>query len=192
MINVLETDAERRAEVAESLPAFSGLKLLHVKKQLEILLGLIGRNEVFDEYTRHDVSHIDAMLRSLDWLIPESSKAIMTPADWLVAVLGIYFHDLGMLVTRKEYDGRRLSGFDAFVEGTLFAADQGKDYRSRVDLLPSEQRERFLLSRIRSSSPRRADQVVDYGRRTKPPRGQPRGNARGRQASAEPRSTVPA
>jgi hypothetical protein len=144
MVNALETDAERRAEAAESLPAFSGLKLLHVKKQLEVLLGLIGRDGIFDEYTRHDIGHIDAMLQSLDWLIPDSSKATMTPADWLVAVLGIYFHDLGMLVTRKEYEGRRQSGFDAFVEDILFAGDQGKDYRARVDQLPSEQRERFL------------------------------------------------
>ena len=144
MIDALQSVAERRAEVAESLPAFSGVKLLHIKRQLEILLGLIGRNGIFDEYTVHGVSHVDKMLTSLEWIIPDSTKEQLTPADWLIAVLGIYFHDLGMLVTREEFDARGSSGFPAFVEDRLFSGDQGKDYRARIEQLPSESRDRFL------------------------------------------------
>lgn len=47
---------------AEELPAFSGLKLIQIKRQLAEVLGLIGRNGVFDEYTKHDISHVDEML----------------------------------------------------------------------------------------------------------------------------------
>ena len=57
MIDALTTRAEQRAVEAESFPAFSGLKLLHVKRELESLLGLIGMGGIFDTYTRHDISH---------------------------------------------------------------------------------------------------------------------------------------
>lgn len=46
------------------------------------------------------------MLLSLDYLIPETTKAKMTTADWLLIVLAFYFHDLGMLVTKKEFENR--------------------------------------------------------------------------------------
>ena len=103
MINELNTEAEILAQKAEELPAFSGIKLLHIKRQVADLLSLIGRDGIFDEYTKHDISHIDEMLKILEWLIPKETKQIMSPSDWLITVLSIYFHDLGMLVTPKEY-----------------------------------------------------------------------------------------
>ena len=68
MIEALRTSAEKQAEKAEELGPFSGVKLLHIKRQLSELLSLIGRNGIFDEYTRHDISHIDGLLEILDWL----------------------------------------------------------------------------------------------------------------------------
>src|SRR5689334_11837346 len=106
MPSELTSFAEIQASKAESLPAFGGLKLLHVKRQVTLLLGLIGRAGIFDQYTRHDISHIDEMLRSLEWLVPDATKKTMSPADWLMVVLAIYFHDLGMLVTPGEYAAR--------------------------------------------------------------------------------------
>src|SRR5687767_5190758 len=100
----VESNAEQCALKAENLPAFSGVKLLNIKNNLALLLELIGREQLFDQYTRHDISHIDRMLEMLDWLVPDSTQRIMTPADWLITVLSIYFHDLGMLVTKSEYD----------------------------------------------------------------------------------------
>lgn len=98
--------AEKKAEVANSLRAFISVNLVDIKTKIATLLGLIGRNEIFDEYTKHDISHVDRMLDSLESLIPDSTKEKMTTADWLLIVLSIYFHDLGMLVTKKEYEGR--------------------------------------------------------------------------------------
>ena len=46
MIDHLETEAEKQAQKAEELPAFSGIKLLHIKRQVDELLGLIGRDGI--------------------------------------------------------------------------------------------------------------------------------------------------
>ncbi len=142
-MTVLPSDAERFAELAEALPAFSGFKLLHVRQQLTKLLSLIGREGVFDEYTMHDVSHIDKMLGILDWLIPSETKRVMSSTDWLLTVLAIYLHDLGMLVTRKEYEERNSSGFPEFRDKDLFGGDKGKDYQVKVEKLGPDRAERF-------------------------------------------------
>lgn len=140
----LNTKAEENAQLAEDLPAFQGIKLLHIKNELEHLLSLIGRGGIFDQYTRHDISHIDAMLGMLDWIIPSRTQSGMSPADWLMIVLSIYFHDLGLLVTPKEYKSRRQSGFPDYCENVLFHGDSGTDYEGKIASLPEEERERFL------------------------------------------------
>ena len=43
--------AEKKAEVANSLRAFISVNLVDIKTKIATLLGLIGRNEIFDEYT---------------------------------------------------------------------------------------------------------------------------------------------
>ena len=144
MLKDLQTNAERRATEAEKLAAFGGFNLLHIKREVEILLGLIGSNGIFDQYTRHDITHIDAMLASLDWLIPDATSAVMSPADWLTTVLSIYFHDLGMLVTKEEYNARESSGFPEYREKVLFSGEYGADYRAKVEALPAEECQRFL------------------------------------------------
>lgn len=58
----LDSVPERAAERAESLRPFSGLKLLHLKRQLTELLTQFGRAGMFYEYTKHDISHVDEML----------------------------------------------------------------------------------------------------------------------------------
>lgn len=140
----LNTSAEQRAEEAESLSAFSGFKLLHVKREISALLSLIGRHDIFDEYTVHDISHIDAMLESLEWLIPASAKDCLSSADWLIIVLAVYFHDLGMLVTKEEFDLRAESGFPEFCRNVLFSGQSGADYEARIRALGPGDDERFL------------------------------------------------
>ena len=46
------------------------------------------------------------MLSLLDDIIPQHTKDIMTPADWMMVVLSFYFHDFGMLVTEDEISKR--------------------------------------------------------------------------------------
>ena len=98
---------EQRAQRAEELNAFSGVKLSYIREQITTVVGLIGQNGIFDQYTKHDISHIDQLLVLAEWIIPEQTAQAMTPSDWLMLVLAIYFHDMGMLVTKKEFANRK-------------------------------------------------------------------------------------
>lgn len=143
---VLCTKAENYAKEAEQLTAFMGISLQNIKQAIATLLSLVGREGIFDQYTRHDISHVDGMLEMLDWLIPEKTKEIMNTADWLLIVLSIYFHDLGMLVTKREFEMRDSSGFPEYRDKVLFGGDNGKDYHAKVqETFPEpEQTDRFL------------------------------------------------
>lgn len=142
----LSTTSEQHAQQAEKLTAFGGLNLLHIKRSVASLLGQIGRDGIFDQYTKHDISHIDEMLKILDWIIPEQTKEVMSDADWLMIVLAIYFHDMGMLVTKDEFDARATpeSGFTNFCEQVLFAGESGPDYKVKVAELSNADKDRFL------------------------------------------------
>ena len=140
----LVTEAEKQAQRAERLDAFGGINVLHIKRQISYLLGLIGREGIFDQYTIHDISHIDNMLKIAEWLIPDETKLIMSPADWLFFVLSVYFHDVGMLVTRQEFEERDSSGFLQYRDQELFGGEKGEDYKDRVKELGYDDMERFL------------------------------------------------
>jgi len=123
MINRLEYDIEKRAEQAESLSFCNGIKLLSIKKTIAAMLKTIGTNEIFEQYTVHDISHINKMLKIAEWLIPETTKTKMTNAEWLMLTLSIYLHDLGMVVSKKEFAQRNSnSKFLEFKEKTLATA----------------------------------------------------------------------
>lgn len=102
----LNSYAEKQAEKAESLSFCRGMKLLHIRDTVVEMLDQIGKNEIFNEYTVHSIKHVDEMLKIVEWLIPDNTKNRMTYAEWLMLTLSIYYHDLGMVVTRDEYDQR--------------------------------------------------------------------------------------
>lgn len=130
----LTTKAERRAEKAENLSFCSGMKLLHIRKCVEEILAQIGKSDIFREYTLHNISHVDEMLKITDWLIPDETKEIMTDAEWLMLVLSVYFHDLGMVVTQQEFDNRYNSGFVAYKDRILKSGDM-QEY---LDTIPNK------------------------------------------------------
>jgi hypothetical protein len=103
----------------------------------------VGREGVFSQYTKHDISHIEEMLRILDWLVLDSTKTLMTPADWLLTVMSIYMHDIGMVVTAEEYEQRDNSAFPEFKQ-MLFEGPDGADYKGKVGELAQDDAERFL------------------------------------------------
>lgn len=110
---------ELKAEKAESLSFCRGLKLLHVRDNVKELLSHIGKMGIFEEYTKHDISHIDEMLGIIEWLIPDKTKDIMTSAEWLMLTLAVYFHDLGMVVTKSEYDNRDKTSFREYKSNAM-------------------------------------------------------------------------
>jgi molecular chaperone HtpG len=139
----LTEEIELRAAQAEDLPAFRGVKVLYLKQEIAAALQLIGRAMLFEEYTKHDVTHLDAMLRSLNWLIPAETKTRLTPADCLLISLSTYLHDLGMLVTQDEYNHRHDSSFPVFTE-RLYDDEATPDYLAKLHHLAPDRRERFL------------------------------------------------
>ena len=142
MNNDQYTDAENMAMKAVNLAAFSSINLRNIKKKVESLLGLIGRDGIFDEYTKHDISHINGMLTSLDYIIPKKVKEQLTSADWLLIVLSFYFHDLGMLVTKAEYENRNQSKeFQKFKVKYLESIYN----RSSIATLEVDRQERFIF-----------------------------------------------
>lgn len=127
---------------AVTLPAFSSISLADIKGRVRSLLSLIGRDGIFDEYTKHDISHIDGMLTSLDFIIPEKVKAQFTIADWLLIVLSFYFHDLGMLVTKQEYANRNKSREYQKFRGKYVDNVYNQSSLASLDV---EQQERFIF-----------------------------------------------
>lgn len=143
----LSSLAEERAEKAENLKAFSGLKLLHVKRQVASILGLIGNNGIFDEYTKHDISHINYMLKSLEQIIPNDTKSKLTSSSWLMLTLAIYFHDLGMLVTKEEFESRNNSEFTLFKK-SIIEGKYGLDYKDKILSLNADKVDRFIYQEL--------------------------------------------
>ena len=134
MTENLELFAEKKAEEAETLRIFSGLKLLHIKRQVESLLSHIGDNGIFSEYTKHDITHINEMLKLVEWIIPEHTKERLTAAEWLMLVLAIYFHDMGMIVTKEEFDNRDKTEFVQYKRDAL-DGKFGEDYVRKIGSL---------------------------------------------------------
>ena len=123
MTACLENEIEKRAEKAENLSFCNGIKLSAIKNTIASMLKTIGTNEIFEQYTVHDISHINKMLKIAEWLIPEATKSKMTSAEWLMLTLSIYLHDLGMVVSKKEFEQRNSNTkFLAFKEKTLQTA----------------------------------------------------------------------
>lgn len=74
----LKCFAEKKAEEAVKLFAFQGINLPLLKDKLAVILSKIGANGIFDEYTKHDISHVNGVLNLLDKIIPSQTKEIMT------------------------------------------------------------------------------------------------------------------
>ena len=132
---------ELKAQKACELDTFNTINIVGIKQKVQSMLGMIGRDGIFDEYTKHDISHINQMLRLLDIIIPENTFSQLTEADSLLIVLSIYFHDLGMLVTKNEFKNREKN-----VSYIAFRSKYINDKRNAEALKPlvEHERERFV------------------------------------------------
>lgn len=128
MTQELKSTVERNAEKAENLSFCSGIKLLHIRKNVQELLSFIGKGGIFEEYTVHSIDHVDEMLKIIEWLIPKETQDAMTKAEWLMLTLAVYFHDLGMVVTRDEYNNRNNSSFRAY-KNSILSGDSSSEYK---------------------------------------------------------------
>ena len=164
--------AEREAEKATAYESFP-VNLRDTRRTVEQILSLFGKNNIFEQYTVHDFSHVVEMLRLLEWLVPPDTQKIMSPGDWLMTVLSIYFHDLGLIVTQDEFKNRNESDFSNFCEQVLFSTPDGADDRAKIATLSTDERERFLYQefvranhakRVRSWISGKPDPELGYAR----------------------------
>ena len=158
----LNTESEKKAIEACHLPEFSKLSLKPLKEGVAEILSMIGQIDgLFSTYTKHDISHIESMLDYLEWMIPPSTKKIMTPVDWLLTTLSIYFHDLGMVVSYGEFENRMENPqFKHFLDDILNLPDF-EDYRSRAEKMDDDDKEKFYFQEfIRKNHPKRIRQWI--------------------------------
>lgn len=152
---MLSKPIEHRAASATKLPSFP-INLPEIRRSVAEILALFGRDRIFTEYTRHDITHIDDMLATAEWIIPDATKSILSDAEWLTIVLSIYFHDMGLVVTETEFQHRADSGFRAFCNHHLFTGSGGADYQAKIGLLDPDHKERFLYQEyVRANHGRR-------------------------------------
>lgn len=137
------TKAEQKALAATSLPAFP-VQLHEIRRTVRSILDHFGRSNIFSEYTVHNFSHIESMLSDLEWLIPSSTAEKLTNADWLIIVLSIYFHDLGLIVTEDEFLSRDKSAFEDFCKTVLLLDKDGIDYKNKINNYGQERADRLL------------------------------------------------
>jgi hypothetical protein len=144
-VSTLSSRAEQRAKRAEDFPSiFGSVNLTCIREQVGELLKLIGRDGIFREYTLHDANHIDAMLALVDRVLPTETAAQMRTADWLIIVLSCYFHDLVMLVTKKEFESRDACTEFLSFRTQLLGGDRGADFESALEKLAPNEREEFV------------------------------------------------
>lgn len=156
------SNAEERAVVATKLAPFP-IQLHEVRRTVKEILDLFGRGTFFQEYTIHSFAHIEAMLADLDWLIPDKTQTVMTPADWLLITLSIYFHDLGLIVTEDEFKNRASTDFTQFCNDVLFTKKRRKRLQSKDRNARPGNCRAIFLSRVCSIQSREACSGVDRG-----------------------------
>lgn len=141
-----QTRAEQEAARAQNYTAFAALSLTYVRAEIAEALTQFGKFGLLEEYTKHDITHIDSMLKIYDWLVPDATAARMTAADWLLVTLSTYLHDFGLIITRDEYDSRKeISGFVSFASKVRDYDDpEYLDYRAQLDAMEESDAERFL------------------------------------------------
>lgn len=137
------TGLEYRAHEATTLPSFP-VNLSDVRSTVDKLLTQVGRHGFFDEYTDHSFRHVESMLKTAEWLIPSESKEKLTRGDCLLLVLGIYFHDVGMLISKAEYSRRSENAeFQKFRSEPVISASQLEEFQARLGQLQADEADRI-------------------------------------------------
>lgn len=168
MAQSLHSHAEQEALKCLDFSFCNQLNLASIKERIATMLNHIGENGMFAEYTMHDITHVNGMLALLDQIIPDTTRYDMTSADWLMIVLAIYFHDLGMHIPFGEYENRNCSpNFCSMKEKML----DNKEIKQYVESLPGEGGEKFLYQEYvrRNHGQRVYDWILNRDRRNEEP-----------------------
>ena len=137
------TLAEQKADAATKYLAFS-INLMHVRTAVSDVLSEWKSSGVFFEYTIHNFAHVYDMLLVTEWLIPDKTKESMTPGDWFMLTLAIYFHDIGLLISKSEFEARhRNPEFIAYAHNPILAPEKHKEYLASLEQMGQEEEDRI-------------------------------------------------
>lgn len=138
------TKLEERAIEALDLPAFP-LNLREIRDNVKNLLKDAQRYGFFDEYTSHSFDHVTGMLKTAEWIIPKATLQTLSPGDCLFITLAIYFHDVGLLISRKEYEKRNKNPeFKKYLSDLENGSESNIEYLVKINKLDDERREKTL------------------------------------------------
>jgi len=138
MIELPLTFAEERALQATKLAAFP-VNLHDIRDNVRTILDNWKSGGLFYEYTDHSFRHVIDMLTMCEWIIPDETKSIMTEGEWLLLVLAIYFHDIGLLVTREEFAARNENTeYLSYVANPVLDAESNREYEARLDQMQED------------------------------------------------------
>lgn len=138
------TRLELKADEATKLNSFP-VNLMEIRSKVCDLLSQVQRYGFFDEYTTHSFEHVEHMLSMTDWIIPNETFDNLTTADCLFITLSIYFHDLGLLITKDEYEKRDSNPeYKRFIQSQQSQDSDYIDYSERLSRLDIELKEKIL------------------------------------------------
>jgi hypothetical protein len=84
------------------------------------------------------------MLEMAEWIIPDETKKTLTPGDWVFITLSIYLHDIGLLISRKEFDSRDTnSEYKRYLSDSKQSPNHN-DYMAKLNQLDTNEKERVL------------------------------------------------
>lgn len=101
----------------------------------------------FEEYTDHGIQHVENVLSSAEYLIPDETFESLTAKDVSILILSIIVHDIGMhcefstfvSMINGEYDKFRVSVLDQKTWAELWI-----DYLSEVKRFSSHQKKNIF------------------------------------------------
>ncbi|MGF6208813.1 HD domain-containing protein [Pseudomonas frederiksbergensis] len=138
------TRLEQRAFEALDLPAFP-LNLREIRGNVEKLLQEVQRYGFFDEYTSHGFDHVVGMLNTAQWVIPAKTLEELSSGDCLFITLAIYFHDIGLLISRHEYSQKGSNPeYKRYISDLSVQTPSNIEFWDKVNKLAPEPKEKLL------------------------------------------------
>ena len=92
----------KEREKKEGYEAPLSTAVINVAKQVEPILGRIP--VIFEEYTLHDISHSENVIKNMWKFIPDEVKENLNAMEIYLLILSACLHDVGMAVSKDEED----------------------------------------------------------------------------------------
>lgn len=87
----------------------------------------------FPSYSRHDVSHSEAVIHNIEMLLGEENIRALSATDCFVLLHTVYIHDIGMCITHEDREKiLKNEKFQEYLEGLANGADSELSYYAKV------------------------------------------------------------